>query len=173
VLPQAESRKVLEAWSRRPVNFAQAKQCFVAFVESNWDHAQLRTCRACSRRVAGALRILELPEPPRYLSGARASPQVELVEHRRVPNGQQMDTLADALASLEYYLEAVREQRSGRERILDTTRISLERLGYWPIPEYRPCAATCSRRPAAPAVPVPRPCRPPPRKSVEPTPAAA
>src|SRR5690606_19495208 len=39
------------------------------------------------------------------------------------------------LASLEYYLEALRENRLNRESILDIARGSLESLGYWPLPE--------------------------------------
>src|SRR5690606_22099006 len=45
-----------------------------------------------------------------------------------------LDTVADALASIEYYLEALREQRPNRDRILDIARQSLEALGYWPVP---------------------------------------
>ena len=61
--------------------------------------------------------------------------EIELLRHRRVPTVEQMDKLADALASIEYYMEATREQRGGREQILDVTRTSLEALGYWPVPE--------------------------------------
>ena len=60
--------------------------------------------------------------------------EIELLAHRRVPTAEQMDKLADALAAIEYYLEATREQRGNRERILDVTRESLEGLGYWPVP---------------------------------------
>ncbi len=134
-LPQAEARRVLETVVKEAqANFAQAKQCFVAFVESNWDHAQLDDVPRLLDEVAGALRILELDEPPRYLVAVRCFTERELLDRRRVPNGQQMDTLADALASLEYYLEALRDQRPGRDRIVDVTRQRLETLGYWPIP---------------------------------------
>ncbi|KAG1385944.1 hypothetical protein G6F59_017113 [Rhizopus arrhizus] len=39
------------------------------------------------------------------------------------------------MASLEYYLEALRDRRPGREDILDITRSSLEALRYWPLPD--------------------------------------
>src|SRR6202012_1468649 len=61
--------------------------------------------------------------------------EVELLRHRRVPTVEQMDKLADALASIEYYMEATREQRGGREKILEVTRQSLTALGYWPVPQ--------------------------------------
>jgi chemosensory pili system protein ChpA (sensor histidine kinase/response regulator) len=153
-LPQVEARKVLEVVVKEAqANFAQAKQCFVAFVESNWDHDQLQDVPRLLDEVSGAMRILELVDPPQYLFAIRRFTESELLARRRVPNGPQMDTLADALASLEYYLEAVREHRSGRERILDVTRNSLETLGYWPVPEAMPEAP----RPVAPTVAVPTP----------------
>jgi hypothetical protein len=84
--------------------------------------------------VAGALRMLELPQPAEYLTGIRRFTENELIARKRVPNGQQLDTLADALASIEYYLEALRDQRPSRDDILDIARQSLEALRYWPLP---------------------------------------
>src|SRR5690606_12653331 len=70
---------------------------------------------------------------------------------------RQLDTLADALASLEYFLEALREQRGNRDDILDIARNSLEALGYWPVPEPEPMP-----EPAPEAVAPPAPAPPPP-----------
>ena len=81
--------------------------------------------------------MLELPLPANYLAGIRMYSERELIGRHRVPNGRQLDTLADALASIEYYLEALREQRPNRDDILDIARNSLEALGYWPLPAVR------------------------------------
>jgi chemosensory pili system protein ChpA (sensor histidine kinase/response regulator) len=134
-LPGTEARKVLEVVIKEAIgNFAQARQCFVAFVETHWDHAQLADVPRLLEEVAGALRILELEEAPQYLAGIRRFTESELLRRHRVPNGQQMDRLADSLASLEYYLEALRDRRPKREQILEVTRQNLEALGYWPLP---------------------------------------
>src|SRR5690606_29199375 len=85
--------------------------------------------------VAGALRMLELPEPADYLEAVRRYIVTELIGRRRVPSGRQLDTLADAMASLEYYLEALRDRRPNRGEILEIARSSLESLDYWPLPE--------------------------------------
>ncbi|MBU8975463.1 Hpt domain-containing protein [Lysobacter sp. MMG2] len=132
-----EARKVLDVLVREAIaNFGDARQAFVAFVETNWDHAELAEVPRVLDEVAGALRMLELPQPADYLAGVKRYTEVELIGRKRVPNGQQLDTLADALASLEYYLEALREQRPNRNHILDITRQSLEALRYWPLPEF-------------------------------------
>ncbi|NUS59569.1 MAG: hybrid sensor histidine kinase/response regulator, partial [Lysobacter sp.] len=131
----SESRKVLDILVREAINnFGDARQAFVAFVETSWDHTQLTDVPRLLEEVSGALRILELPQPADYLTGVRRFTETELLGRKRVPNGQQLDTLADALASIEYYLEALRDQRPNRDSILDIARQSLETLRYWPLP---------------------------------------
>ncbi len=134
-LPASEARKVLDVLLREAItNFASARQAFVAFVETAWNHQELEPVPKLLEDVSGALRILELPQPASYLDAARAYTETELLGRRRIPNSRQLDTVADALASIEYYLEALGEQRANRDDILDIARNSLEALGYWPIP---------------------------------------
>ncbi|MDR7192189.1 chemosensory pili system protein ChpA (sensor histidine kinase/response regulator) [Luteimonas terrae] len=115
-------------------NFSDARQALVAFVETSWDHSELQEVPRLLAEVGGALSMLELPQAAGYLAGVRLYAERELIARQRVPNGRQLDTFADALASLEYYLEALREQRPNRADILDIARSSLEALGYWPLP---------------------------------------
>jgi chemosensory pili system protein ChpA (sensor histidine kinase/response regulator) len=135
-LPKAEVRKILDALMKEAsVNIAQAKQDIVAFVESPWDHARVEPIPRLLEEIGGALRMLNLSEPAQLMNGIVRFVEVELLRHRRVPTVEQMDKLADALASIEYYMEATREQRGGRDKILEVTRQSLAALGYWPVPD--------------------------------------
>ncbi len=135
-LPKAEVRKILDALMKEAsVNISQAKQDIVAFVESPWDHARVEPIPRLLEEIGGALRMLNLSEPAQLMNGIVRFVEVELLRHRRVPTVEQMDKLADALASIEYYMEATREQRGGRDKILEVTRQSLAALGYWPVPD--------------------------------------
>jgi len=136
------------------INFALARERFVAFIETNWDHAELKDVPRLLEEVSGALRILDLGQAADYLIGVRRYVGTELIDKRRVPGGQQLDTLADAMASLEYYLEALRERRPNREEILEITRTSLENLRYWPLPDENAQAAPVPVAVAAPAATV-------------------
>ena len=134
-----ESRRTVEVLAHEAIaNFAAAREAFIAFIETNWDHARLQDVPRLLDEVAGALRMLDLRAPADYLGGVRQYIGVELLGRKRIPGGRQLDTLADAMASLEYYLEALRERRPGREEILDITRSSLEALHYWPVPQELP-----------------------------------
>ncbi|WP_312325219.1 Hpt domain-containing protein [Stenotrophomonas sp.] len=141
----AEGRRTVEILAHEAIaNFAAAREHFVAFIETNWNHQQLHEVPRLLGEVAGALRMLDLPTPADYLQGVRQYISVELIGRQRVPSGRQLDTLADAMASLEYYLEALRERRQGREDILDITRTSLETLRYWPLPDENAAPADVS-----------------------------
>ncbi|MFN3703880.1 Hpt domain-containing protein [Thermomonas sp.] len=134
-----ESRKVMEALTRAAIaNFAEVRNAFVAFVETDWNHAVLEPVPRLLAEVAGAMRILERPEPAAYLEALRRYSQVELIDRAQVPGGHQLDTLADALASMEYFLETLHDPHGQRLDLLEKTRASLEALRYWPLPEEAP-----------------------------------
>ena len=135
-LPQAEVRRILDATMKEAtINLSQAKQDIVAFIESPWDHGKIEGIPKLLEEISGALRMLNMPEPAELNDGVTRFIEVELLKHRRVPTAEQLDLMADALASIEYYLEAIREARPNRDRILEVTRRSLEALGYWPVPD--------------------------------------
>ncbi|MEX0179758.1 MULTISPECIES: Hpt domain-containing protein [unclassified Stenotrophomonas] len=137
-----ENRRTVEVLAHEAIaNFAAAREHFVAFIETSWNHAELQDVPRLLGDVSGALRMLDLGTAADYLRGVQQYIEAELIGRQRVPSGRQLDTLADAMASLEYYLEALRDRRPGREDILDITRSSLEALRYWPLPERDVVAA--------------------------------
>ncbi|MGE4366818.1 Hpt domain-containing protein [Thermomonas sp.] len=150
-----ESRKVMGALTRAAIsNFSDVRNAFVAFVETDWDHATLEPVPRLLTEVAGALRILEQPLPAGYLDALRQFTQRELVERRQVPGGQTLDTLADALASMEYFLESLHDPLGQRLDLLDKTRASLEALRYWPLPAVAEAVTPAEPVVAAPAAAV-------------------
>ena len=138
-LPGNEAKLLLDAVVKEAIaNFAQARQSFVAFIETNWDSAQLGDVPRLLDEVAGALRILELSDVAQLMTAVGRFTQCELIALRRVPDATQIDTFADAVAALEYFLEALRDHRPGRDAILEHARQGMERLGYWPLPAQVP-----------------------------------
>jgi chemosensory pili system protein ChpA (sensor histidine kinase/response regulator) len=138
LLPRSEARHILATLMREAIaNTGKVKDAIVAFVESGWQHAQLADAPALMDEVAGAMRMLSSPRPGQIAEGIGRFIGNELLADQRVPTSAQMDQLADALAALEYYLEAAREHRGGLEHILDVAEHSLGELGYWPPPAAR------------------------------------
>jgi chemosensory pili system protein ChpA (sensor histidine kinase/response regulator) len=137
-LPRSEALGVVTTLMNEAIrNTAQVKEAIVAFVEAGWEHARLTGTPALMAEVAGAMRMLSSPRPAELAEGVGRFVGYELLDDQRVPSGVQMDHLADALAALEYYLEAAREHRGGLDHILDVAEHSLGLLGYWPVPAAR------------------------------------
>ena len=138
MLPRSEARHILATLMHEAIaNTSKVKESIVAFVESGWQHQELSESSPLMDEVAGALRMLSAPRPAELAEGIGRFIGNELLSDRRVPSSVQMDHLADALAALEYYLEAAREHRGGLEHILDVAEHSLSKLGYWPPPAAR------------------------------------
>lgn len=171
-LPQTEVRKILEALMKEvQTNLTQAKQDIVAFIESGWQHERAEQIPRLLEEISGAMRMINLDQAGGYLDAIGRFIEVEVIERKRVPNADQVDRLADAVASIEYYLEATSAQRTGREKILDVTRESLEALGYWPLPDRQVAAEVPAPAPApsaAAAIPAAAVAAPP---AAMPTPA--
>src|SRR6185312_15949635 len=137
-LPRSEALGVVSTLMQEAIgNTGGVKDAIVAFVESGWEHDRLAGAPLLMDEVAGAMRMLSSPRPAELAQGVGRFIDNELLQDRRVPSGAQMDHLADALAALEYYLEAAREHRGGLEHILDVAEHSLGQLGYWPLPAMR------------------------------------
>jgi chemosensory pili system protein ChpA (sensor histidine kinase/response regulator) len=135
MLPRSEARHILATLMNEAVaSTGKVKNGIVAFVESGWQHEQLDGLPAHMDEVAGAMRMLSSPRPAQIAEGVGRFIGNELCVDQRVPSSTQMDQLADALAALEYYLEAAREHRGGLDHILDVAEHSLGGLGYWPPP---------------------------------------
>ena len=134
-LPKSEVRKILDALIREAAsNVQQVKFDIVAFIESPWDHARVEPIPRLLEEIAGALSMLDLGDAAQVITGILRFVDGELLRRHVVPSAAQMDHLADALSSIEYYLDATREQRAGRDQILLVTQRALSDLGYWPVP---------------------------------------
>jgi chemosensory pili system protein ChpA (sensor histidine kinase/response regulator) len=137
-LPRSEALGVVTTLMQEAIsNTSKVKDAIVAFVESGWEHQRLAGAPSLMNEVAGALRMMSSLRPAELAEGVGRFVGNELLGDHRVPSGAQMDHLADALAALEYYLEAAREHRGGLEHILDVAEHSLGLLGYWPLPPAR------------------------------------
>ncbi|WP_233841235.1 Hpt domain-containing protein [Dyella sp. 2HG41-7] len=135
MLPRSEARHILATlMSEAVANTGKVKNGIVAFVESGWQHDQLAGMPECMDEVAGAMRMLTSPRSAQIAEGVGRFIGNELCIDKRIPSTAQMDQLADAIAALEYYLEAAREHRGGLDHVLDVAEHSLGGLGYWPPP---------------------------------------
>ncbi|WP_296277397.1 Hpt domain-containing protein [Pseudomonas sp. UBA7530] len=109
----------------------QAKDAIIEFIASQWNHEHLARVPELLTQVRGGLAMIPLQRAADLLNACNRYIQEQLLARKAVPNWQSLDTLADAITSVEYYLERLAEDHGSQgDLILDVAEESLETLGY-------------------------------------------
>ncbi|HEX5843614.1 MAG TPA: Hpt domain-containing protein, partial [Pseudomonas sp.] len=109
----------------------QAKDAIIEFIASQWNHEHLARVPELLTQVRGGLAMIPLQRAADLLNACNRYIQEQLLARKAVPNWQNLDTLADAITSVEYYLERLSEDHATQgDLILDVAEESLESLGY-------------------------------------------
>lgn len=109
-------------------DLAMVKDAIATFVVERAEFEALREIPARLRQVEGSLEILSLTRARGLLAKWREFVQLTFLDRRQVPEPELLDILADAVVSLEYYLDAVSQARPDAEEILDRVETGIEAL---------------------------------------------
>jgi chemosensory pili system protein ChpA (sensor histidine kinase/response regulator) len=116
----------------------QAKDSIIEFIASQWNHEHLARVPELLTQARGGLAMIPLPRAAKLLSACTRYIQDQLLARKAVPNWQSLDMLADAITSVEYYLERLSEDHGTQgDLILDVAEESLANLGY-PLEQATP-----------------------------------
>jgi len=133
ITPEKEgefSLLVQAVFSEASVDMAHIRGSIAAFIESPDDKKQIAEVPQRFCTVAGALKMLGLTDASDLLEFTANYINDQFICKGSVPDVTQTNALADAITSLEYYMEAVVEGRSGQDAILDVAHNSLNQLGW-------------------------------------------
>lgn len=106
-----------------------AKRAITSFVESDFDRAHLGNIATTLNSVRGGLQLLNLSRAADILFRS-----TQFIESAINKGGEQdnsiLETLADALISLEYYLAQLELRKDADDTVLDVADESLTEIGY-------------------------------------------
>ncbi|CAM3115228.1 pilin biosynthetic protein [Ectopseudomonas mendocina] len=109
---------------------ALAKRAITAYLESGGDKMHLSNVPFSLQAVRGGLWFLEQRRAAMLVGACADYIQTRMLESGQMPSEQMLETLADALSSLEYYLEAGAVMRpETRPSVLDLAEESVKALG--------------------------------------------
>ncbi|WP_299980655.1 Hpt domain-containing protein [uncultured Pseudoteredinibacter sp.] len=127
-IDDAQQAVVQESYSR----LETVKQSIVEYIASQWDVTHLQETPALLKEIAGGLAIIPLQRAANILyTAARYIDDKLLIGDAGAPQWVELDTLADAISSVEYYLEKLRSGVDNSEdQLLEVAEESLANLGY-------------------------------------------
>lgn len=125
----AEAEKIVidEAES----GLALVKRALTSFAESNYDKGHIRNISATLDAVRGGMFVLGLPRAAQVLAACIRFVDEDLLQSEQHPAIQHMlETFADAIISLEYYLDSLKLDKKADTSVLQIAEESLQALGY-------------------------------------------
>lgn len=106
-----------------------AKRAITAFVESDYDKLHLANLPGTLHSIWGGLQMVDDPAAASVLERVAGSIQDQLLEGKDVPSRQVLEALADALTSMEYYIESIGKREDKNQDLLKLATTSLDDVG--------------------------------------------
>ena len=128
-LRQAEQQQLLRTVIEQAGNeLAHVKDALNDFSRNTASAEALQSIPATLDQIRGSLSILDLDRAAQLLERCTHYIRTELLEKRHVPEEDALDAFADAVSSIEYYLESLAGKWGHPETILDIAEKSLQTL---------------------------------------------
>ncbi|MBK5303217.1 MULTISPECIES: Hpt domain-containing protein [Gammaproteobacteria] len=117
----------------------QAKDMIVDYIDADWDRQHLQPLPALLTQVRGALAMIPLARAASLVETCNGFIREHLLVDPDQPGWQQLDSLADVITSIEYYLERLSDDpEAPGEHLLDVAEKGLASLGFFPSEQQVP-----------------------------------
>lgn len=114
----------------------KAKEAIVEYISSQWDKSHLENVGELLTNIRGGLEMIPLRRPATIVSACGSYIQDRLMDGETHPAWNTLDSLADAMASVEYYLERlIVDLNEDHEGLLEVAEDSVRSLDYAPSTE--------------------------------------
>ncbi|MGH7490403.1 MAG: Hpt domain-containing protein, partial [bacterium] len=118
------------------INLARVKEAIVEFVNDPSHDAGLKPLPSHIREIQASLRFLHMDRLVALLESLRQYIRVKLLASHSVPAQNELDRMADAIVSIEFYLETVQQSRGNPLSMLDNAEACVATLGFQVGQEY-------------------------------------
>lgn len=123
-----EARRVVVTEARAGLSLA--KRAITSYIDSNWDNMHLNNVPTTLNTVWGGLLFLQIERAASVLKSCESFISNKLLAEKIHPDQHTLETLADALTSIDYYLESMEDNKPLGDSILDVAQESVEELGF-------------------------------------------
>jgi chemosensory pili system protein ChpA (sensor histidine kinase/response regulator) len=115
-------------------NMTGARECIDSYIRMPGARAVLADVPPLLHQVRGGLMLAGEERAAALVGQLCACVSQDLIAGTGVPDDQQLSALADAICSIEYYVEELKEGPLFGGMVLDVAEQSLEKLGYSSLP---------------------------------------
>lgn len=111
-------------------SMGMAKEAISQFIRLSGDFESLSVVPDLFNQISGGLRLADQERAAVAVDQVKQFVTHELIERHQSLHEDQLDLLADAICSIEFYIEEIAEHRGHTGTALDMAEQSIEKLGY-------------------------------------------
>jgi chemosensory pili system protein ChpA (sensor histidine kinase/response regulator) len=112
------------------INLARVKESIVEYVTNSSDKGVLDPLPALIHQIQAGLSLLEMERPVGLLDSVARYIRRRIQGGAQVPRQKELDRMADAIVSVEYYMETVQQRRGDPQYMLDNAEVCVAALGF-------------------------------------------
>lgn len=116
--------------SESQAGLALAKRAITSFIDSGGDKLHLANIAQVMDGVRGAMLMIEQDKAAALVMSCLDCINTELYESEQAPTSKVLETLADAISSVEYYIESMQYSNAQNAALLKLAEDSLSSIGY-------------------------------------------
>jgi len=124
------SEAILVVIEEAKAGLALAKRAITSYVESKGDKLHIANIAQVMDCIRGAMILVERPRVANIVVNCMDCINTELFENESMPEDRILETLADALTSLEYFIESMNLKETVNDALLKLSEDSLSSIGY-------------------------------------------
>jgi chemosensory pili system protein ChpA (sensor histidine kinase/response regulator) len=128
-IPLNEVKKIIDSLAKESINNLQKiKQSFILYIEAPWNKESIEESPKLLRDISGALKISGFDDVALQVSRIENFTNKYMIDSDYKPSVDQLDLLAESVASLEYYLEYLSTGTKGENSILVLAKSNIDSL---------------------------------------------
>lgn len=113
------------------IGLEKAKEAIIEYISSQWDREHLEDIDALLRDIRGGMDMVPLPRAGAIIDQCSSFIVDKLIGSEESPTWETLEHLADAMASVEYFLERLsKDMNEDSGALLAIAEESLQKLGY-------------------------------------------
>lgn len=129
-LPEGEFDRLTDSVVREAsVDMAKIKDAILTYIKDPDKTQVLEKVPHHFHAIAGAFEMLKMFDISGLLRATAGYVSNELIANKTIPDTQRLNAFADAITSIEYFMETIADGRGIQNDILDVAREALVRLG--------------------------------------------
>ena len=128
LIVESQQHQIIESvMEEAQANLAKVKESLSRYIDMPRNTNLITDVPGWLDQIRGGFEILDMPRPAELITGCRDYVQTSMIDAKRSQDPAQMDALADAISSIEYYIDSVAGQWGNPDTILN---VAEERLAF-------------------------------------------